>query len=146
MMVANDGQHAPERPQRPADGLSGDRMLLHDRPLFRGEARSLLQNVVRDRDLADVVQIAAALQGEDRVVVESDMASEAAGIGGESSAVVARVGIARLDSECERYKYGFSVLKLVRKLLELQQRRNASEEFFWIQRFTEEVVRSGFDS
>ena len=77
VVMADDRQHQLQRAQRLADGLAGQRMLLHHAPLFRGEGLpAFLQNLVGYADLAQIVQIAAALQRHLRIAAPAPVLAQ----------------------------------------------------------------------
>src|SRR5713226_4797583 len=78
VMITDDGKHQAQRLKRPADVLPGDGMLLHHDPLFRSEIRSFLEDLVRNRDFPQVVQVSAAPQRHDRVFFQAEVAAQIA--------------------------------------------------------------------
>src|SRR3954471_14214709 len=54
VMVAHDHRGVAEKRHRADDLVPDDRMAPHERPLFRQQRLTFEQDVVRDRDLADV--------------------------------------------------------------------------------------------
>ena len=98
MVVANNGQHEPQRLQRPADILSRDRMLLHHRPFFGSKVRIFLlqKNLIRHGNFAEIVQIAAPAQRHDRFFVQPKISAESARVLRQSLAMPLSIRITAL--------------------------------------------------
>src|SRR5262249_29564765 len=94
MMMADDRQHIAERLERAADGFADDGMLPHDVPLFRSQGGAFLEDFVRDGDFSKVMQVAAALQGNDAVAVETELLAEVGGVVRQTLAVIAGIRVA----------------------------------------------------
>ena len=62
-------------------------MTLHERKLFRGERTRLQQNSVRDTNLADVVQISAAMERVQVLTAEPEGPAQSHGMARQSLAV-----------------------------------------------------------
>ncbi len=76
VVMTNDRQHETQRVQRLADIFARDGVKLHDLPLFRSEVTALFEDVVGNRDLAEIVEISAAFEREDGIFVHVKMASK----------------------------------------------------------------------
>ncbi len=70
-MIADDWQHQPQRFERTANILPGNGMLAHDRPFFGREVGALFQDLIGHRDFSQVMQVAAAAQGNDGLFFQS---------------------------------------------------------------------------
>src|SRR5437868_3568936 len=145
MMMADDGQHLAQRLQGAADAFADAGVLLHDLPLIERKRSSLLEDVVRDSDLAQIMQVAATLQGNNAVIVEVEQLAQLAGISCETCAMIAGIGIASFHTERKRKKDGLGVIEFVSKFFELEQGADTREELLRIERFTEKIVGTGFD-
>ena len=145
-MIANDGQHLAQRLERLADRLAGEGMHFHHSPLIGCEIRSLFQNLIGNRDLAQVVQIAASTQRNDRFLIESEIKPQVAGIHCQSFAVAFGVRVAALHAQAESAEHGFRRFQFVGKFLEPEQRLDPGKQFFGKNRFVQKIVGTGFDS
>src|SRR5687767_6519312 len=94
VLVAHDPRYAPESRDRPEDALADDRMLLHQDPLVVVEWTVLVQDRVRDADLADVVQQGRGLHAGDLVRVQGERAGDPDGQLHDCLGVVAGVAVA----------------------------------------------------
>src|SRR5262249_24228607 len=101
MVMADNRQHSAKRLERLADVLADHRMLFHDRALSGSEARILRENLIRNRDLAQVVQEAAAFERHDRLFIKAHVASKLAGIAGQPLAMSFGMRIARLHAQSQ---------------------------------------------
>src|SRR6266566_437894 len=146
VMIADDGQHQTKRLQGAADVLSGNRMALHYDPFLGGEIRALFQYLVRDRNLAQIVQISATAQSDDLVFLELQMASEITGVFGQPLAVSFGVWITALDAETQRTQYALGGLKFVSEFFELQQRFHSGKQFFGKNGLAQKIVGARLDT
>ena len=88
--------HALEHPL-PLDGVG-----LHDRPLLVVERARLVDDLVRDRDLADVVQQRAELGGAAGVLVDPEPVGDGHGELDDVLGVLAGVGVVGLDDVAQQ--------------------------------------------
>ena len=63
MVIANDREYQPERFERLADPFPDHRVFAHDLPVFFAQRRFLIDDLFRNGDLTQVVQVATSLQG-----------------------------------------------------------------------------------
>src|ERR1039457_1272481 len=98
VMIADDRKHQAQRLQWKANPLAGHRMLLHDLPFRRSQVASLLQDLIRDSDLSQIVQIAAPPEGDNTLFIHSEKAPEIRGIARQTFTVALGIRIARLDA------------------------------------------------
>ena len=104
-MAPNNRQHQTQRFQRLADSLPGGGMPLHDDPLFRSEICTFFQDFIGHGDLAQIVQISAAAQGHDGLLVEPEVTSEIAGVVCQTLAVAFGIRIAAFNAQSESAQY-----------------------------------------
>ena len=140
MVVTDDLPHQPQRAQLAAQPIADHRVLLDQLELGRGQARRLEQDRIGDADLADVVQVAAAIERRDLVFREAERPAERDREPGESLAVAVGVGIARVDRQRQALEDGFGRLEVVGVALEAHQRREPRVELLGIERLGEKVV------
>src|ERR1051326_6097875 len=101
-MMTNDRQDKTERVQRPAKIFAGNGIELHHFPFLRREPGGrFLENLVGDRDFSEIVEVAAALEGNDGIFVHSQVAAKIGGVNGETLAVTFGVRIASFDDQAE---------------------------------------------
>src|SRR4051794_20400099 len=86
MVVTDDGQHVAQTAQRAADVLTGDRMLLHDHPLFGSQIVMFFQDSVGDGDLPQIVQESPALECKHVFRTEAEVHPKVSGISRQSLA------------------------------------------------------------
>ena len=89
------------------------------------------------------MQIASALEREDRIFGQSQIAPQVTGITRQALAMIAGVGIARFHAQCQGKNHGLGVFQLVGKFLDAQQRFDAGEELFGEDRLAQELVGAG---
>src|SRR4051794_4230795 len=121
-------------------------MLTHDLPLFRGEHSFFAEDLIGNTYLAQVVEIASTFERDEALIIQAKMLAQITGVSRQSRAVVACVGITGFHAERQRKNHGFSIVELIGKFLQLQQRPDAREKFFWIKRLAEEVVGASFNA
>ena len=107
---------------------------------------AFFQNFVGDGDLAEIVQISAALEGEDGIFVHAEVAAEIGGADAEALAVAFGIGVAAFDDEAERAQNGVGGFQFVGEFLQAEQGLHAGDEFFGEDWLVQEVVGSGFDA
>jgi hypothetical protein len=146
VMMADDGQNQAQRTQRAADVFAGDGMEFHDHPFGGGEVAAFFQNLVGHGDFAEVVEIAAAFEGEDGIFVHAEVAAEIGGVDREAFAVAFGVGVAAFDDQAEGAEDGVGGFQFVGEFFQAEQRLHAGDEFFGQDGFVEEVVGAGFDA
>src|SRR5215813_5096565 len=146
MMEADDRQHQSQGLQRLADIFARQRMLLHDLPLVRRQIGALLQDVVRNGNFAEIVQIAATAQGDQRFVVQADVASQGNRTARKPLAVALGVGVASFHAAAEGTENRFCRLEFVGEFLQLEQRLHAGEKLGGEDRLVQEVVGPGLDA
>src|SRR5579863_1224447 len=105
MMMPDDRKNEPERVQRLADVLSCDGMELHNLPFGGGEVGPFLQNLVRDGNLAEIVQVAAALERNDGILVHAEMTPKFGGVNRKALAVALSVWVAAFDDQSKRAQH-----------------------------------------
>ena len=81
-------------------------MEFHDLPFGGREVAAFFQNFVGDCDLAEIVEISAALQGEDGIFVHAEMAAEIGGADREPLAMALSIGVAAFDDQSQRAENG----------------------------------------
>ena len=99
VVVPDDLADEPQRTQLAAQPVADHGVLLHQLELFARERRRLEQQGVRDADLADVVQVAAAIEGRDILGGPAERRPERHGIVRQPLAVPVGVLVARFDDE-----------------------------------------------
>ena len=125
MMVANDGQHQTQGPQRTADVFTRQRVALHHRPFFRREIRAFFQDFIRDRNLSQVVQVSAAAKGRDFVILKMEVTAQIAGVLRKPFAMAFGIWIAALNAQAQRAENALRSFEFIGELLEFKQRFNA---------------------
>src|SRR5438445_2226892 len=94
MMVPDDREHPAQCPERPADLLAGDGMLLHDLPFGRSKLRSLLQHMIGDGDLTEIMQDPTATERDDIFLGIAEMTAKIRSIMRKSVAMAFGIRIA----------------------------------------------------
>src|ERR1051326_758466 len=111
-MMTNDRQNKVERMERPANVFAGDGMELHHFPFLRREpGASLLKNLVGHGNFAEIVEVAAALKGDDGIFIHAEVTAKISGVNGETLAVPFSVRIAPFDDQAEGTKDGIGGLQ-----------------------------------
>src|ERR1051326_1607264 len=140
-MMTNDRQDKMERMKRPANVFAGNGMELHHFPfLGREPGASLLKNLVGHGNFAEIVQVAAALKGDDGIFIHAEVAAKISGVNGETLAVTFSVRIASFDNQTESAQDGIGGLQFVGELFQAEQRFDAGDEFFGKNGLVEEIV------
>src|SRR5437870_13223857 len=104
-MVTDNGQDASQRFQWPANVLTSHRMLLHHGPFFGSKIRTLLENLIRNSNLAEIMQITAAAQRHNRFIIQAKVPAEGARILRQALAMSLSVRIAALHAQAERAQH-----------------------------------------
>src|SRR5689334_6405980 len=120
-MIANDGEYQSQRLQGTADVLSGYGMAFHHHPLLRGEVRAFLEDLVRDRDLAKVMQVAASAKGDDVILIEQEVPAQVAGIFRQTLAMSFSIRIPTFDAYTESTEHALSGFKFVGEFFQLDE-------------------------
>lgn len=128
VMMTDDRKDEPQGMERLADILPRNGMELHDFPLGGREIATLLENFIRDCNLAEIVEVSAALQGDERIFVHAEMAAEFDGVYGEPLAVALGVGITAFDNQSKSAENGVGGFELVGEFLQAQERLDAGDE------------------
>ncbi len=94
VLVADDPRDVAEPGQDAQDALADHRVLPHQAPLVVGQRSRLVEDLVRDRDLADVVQQRGRLDAPNLGHVQPEVARNRAGHLDHGLGVLARVAVA----------------------------------------------------
>ena len=100
-------------------------MTLHYLPFFGSQVSALLQDLVRDGNLAQVMKIATAAQGDNFIFIQQKVTTEIAGIFRKAFAVAFGIRISALNAEAKRAQNAFGGFKLVSKFFQLDKRLDA---------------------
>ena len=115
-------------------------------PFRWSEVAAFFQDLVGNGDLAEIVQISAALQGEDGIFVHAEMAAEIGGVHREALAMAFGIGVASFDDQTQGAENGIGGFQFVGEFFQAEQRFHAGDEFFGEHRLIQEVVGAGFDA
>src|ERR1035441_4801196 len=121
-------------------------MLLHDLPFRRSQVASLLQDLIRDSDLSQIVQIAAAPEGDNTLFIHSQKAPKIRGIARQTLTVALGIRIARLDAQAQCAEDRIRRLQFVSELLQFEQRVDTREQFLRIDGLDQKIVGAGFNT
>ena len=113
--------------------------------LLARERALLVQQLLRHRDLADVVQQAGDADALRDVGGEAEVEGEGAGEIADALRVAARVAVLRFQRQRQRADHVLRLLEVGVVLLDAQQRVDARHELEAVQRIVDEVVRAGDD-
>src|SRR5215472_8723586 len=91
------------------------------------------------------MQVAASLQGNDAVAVETKLLAKISGVARQPLAVIAGVRVAGLHAQSQRHQHGLSILQFVSELLKFQQRFDAREKLLRIKRLAEKIIGASFN-
>src|SRR5258708_7568026 len=127
MVVANDGQHVAEGPERGANFFTYHCVSLHDFSLFRSQRSGFEQDLLCHGQLTDIVNETAPAQSDAQFLGQPEFISQRDGIFRRAVSVPFGIGVLRLDTQCEAEQYGFSVVQLIGELLQAQQGMHASQ-------------------
>ena len=106
VLGAHGGREVGERRDRADDALADRRVRAHDPPLGVATARRLLQDRLRDAELADVVQERDLRDGDDLLVGEPELLRDRRGELHDGLGVLGRVALARLERGEQRLAGG----------------------------------------
>src|SRR5580700_649480 len=126
MMVTNDRQHMMEGSEWGANFFSYHGVLLHDFSLFRSQGPGFEQNVLRHRQLADVVYKTASAQSHAQLLGQTQFFPQRNRILRKAIAVSFGVGILGLDRQRKAKQDRLGVIQFIGKLLQAQQGMYAS--------------------
>ena len=115
-------------------------MLLHQLELVARERRRLEQQGVGDADLADVVQVAAAIERREILGGPAERGSERDGIVRQPLAVAVGVLVARFDDERQAPEDALGGIEVVGVLLEADERRDPGLQLLGVEGLADEVV------
>ncbi len=120
-------------------------MPLHQLELFRRQLARLEQHGVRNADLADVVQVAAAVQRVQIVGRETQRPAEQDGVSRQALAVAVGVRVARLDGQRQRHERGLGGVERVDQVLHPRERCHARAQLVRVDRLRQELVGARLD-
>ncbi len=128
VVPADDRQEVAQALERLADALPDDGVLVHHDPLLVGQPARLVDDLVRDPDLADVVQDAALPQGLAGVLVEAGEPPPLDGQGSHALGVTLGVRVLGLDGVRQREDHLGGVLEALGGQPGAQRRSDAGVE------------------
>jgi hypothetical protein len=99
---------------------------LHDHPLRVVERAGLVEDLLRDADLADVVEETAETERAQALGRELELAADLDGIVGDALGVALGVGVLRLDRVRERDQDRLGTLEIVGEALRPDARLGAA--------------------
>jgi hypothetical protein len=146
VMAQDDRPHPAQRLERRTERIANLRMPLHQLELLGGQRARLQQDRIGHADLADVVQIPAAVQRFEIVVAEPDRLTQPDGVAGEPLAVALGQRVARLDGERQGHERGLGRVQIVDQVLDARQRTHPRAQFVWVDRLGQELVRTRLDA
>ena len=144
--MAHDRPDVAQRAQPGTQRIADDRMLAHDQRFLRIERAALEQHVIGNRDLADVVEEAAAAERFQVAGRQAERAAKSGRVARQTLAMALRRRIARFDGRAESEHHRFGRLELIGVALQPHQRSDPCAELHRIERLAEEVVGAGFDA
>src|SRR6478672_11272350 len=121
-------------------------MALHYDPFLSGEIRAFFQDLIRNGDLAEIVQVSAPPQSDDVVLIEQQMTTKIAGVFRQTFAMTLGVRIAAFNAQTERTENTLGGLQFIGKLFQLDQGLHPSEQLFWKNRLAQKIVGAGFNA
>src|SRR5579872_5757112 len=110
VMAADDGKNRRQSFHGPADFLAADGMHAHHLPLFSAQETFIEENRVRNSDLANVMQVAAPVQGQLVRPRHSQRLAQLYTVGSQSLTMQSRVAVARFDRLRQSEKDGFGLV------------------------------------
>jgi hypothetical protein len=119
-------------------------MELHHLPLSRGKVAAFFQDLIGHSDFSQIVQVAAPLEGENGILVHSEVPSLIRSMIRQPFAVAFGIGIAAFYDQAERAKNGVGGFQFVGEFLKAEKGLDPGDEFFGEDGFVEEVVGSSF--
>ncbi len=146
MMPADNGQHVAKGLQRGANALANRGMRLHQLAFVHVERPRLQQHAFGDGDFADIVNHAAAAEGDAIVLGQSQPLAKRHAISREAIAVAFGVRVLGLNAGGEGEDHGFGAFQLVGNALHAHQRLHPGEQLFLADGLIQKIVGAGFDS
>src|SRR5262245_57212431 len=145
-MMADDLPDEPERSKLAAQSIADDRVLLDHLEFVGRQRRRLEQDRIGDADLADVVQIRAALERGQLFPRQADRGAERPGELREPLAAAVGGGIARVNRQRKTFENRFGRFELVGVALQADERRDSRVQLLVIEWLGEEIVRTGVNA
>ena len=139
-MLAHDFADEPQRAELAAQPIADDGVLLHQLEFSWRQRRRFQQERVWNANLADVMEIPAAVEGGKVLSGASEHGAERDGVVREPFAVAVGVLIAGFDDEGKAAQDLFGGVEVVGVLLEPYERRDPRLEFLGIERLADEVI------
>src|SRR5258708_34702927 len=122
VVTENAGNRQAESFQWTGDVFAGHGMPLHCLPFFRSKVSAFFQDLIRDGDFSQVVQVAATAKRDYIFFLQQEMTAQVAGVFREALTMAFGIRIAALDAEPQGAEDTFCSFEFFSEFLEFEKR------------------------